>query len=145
MQAIQTATQVPPLNHNEPSIDVLAEQWLCMKALIQSNMAELRRIENVMLPLLDSKEEGQLTTSTRLGRRITVNKRINYSLNGKSLLKIRNEIPTDLLPLKSKEILDEARLRWLRNNEPQTYAILATAITATPGKPTITVKDTDND
>jgi hypothetical protein len=131
--------------HNEPPIDVLAEQWLCVKALITSNMAELRRIEDRMLPFLDQKEEGTVTTVTKFGRKICVNNRLNYTLDGAKLMKVRHQIPKNLLPLRAKEVLDETRLRFLRNNEPETYKIIAHAISAKPGKATLTIKVNDDD
>ena len=44
------------------------------------------------------------------------------------------------MPLKVKELLDEKQLKYLRNNEPETYAIFAKALTATPAKPNVTVE-----
>ena len=49
-----------------------------------------------------------------------------------------------LLPLKVKELLDEKRLKYIRNNEPEVYAIFAKALTATPAKPNVTVEANDD-
>jgi hypothetical protein len=38
------------------------------------------------------------------------------------------------------EMLDETRLKFLLQNEPETYKIISEAITTTPRKPNITVK-----
>ena len=43
-----------------------------------------------------------------------------------------------------KELLDEKQLKYLRNNEPETYAIFAEALTATPAKPNVTVEANDD-
>jgi hypothetical protein len=132
---MQHATQT-----NQPSIDALADQWLMMKQLIKSNQAELLRIEQSLIPLLNAREEGSATTHTPMGKKVVLKNAINYKLDGTKLLKVRQKIPEALLPLKVKELLDEPRLKYLRNNEPEVYAIFADAITATPAKPNVTVE-----
>lgn len=135
---MQHATQT-----NQPSIDALADQWLMMKKLIKSNQAELLRIEQSLIPLLNAREEGSATTHTPMGKKVVLKNSTNYKLDGTKLLKVRQKIPEALLPLKLKELLDEPRLKYLRNNEPEVYAIFAHAITATPAKPNVTVEVND--
>ena len=135
---MQHATQT-----NQPSIDALADQWLMMKQLIASNQAELLRIEQNLIPLLNAKDDGSATTHTPLGKKVVLKNKTNYKLDGTKLLKVRQKIPEALLPLKVKELLDEPRLKYLRNNEPEVYAIFADALTATPAKPNVTVEVTD--
>lgn len=129
---------------NQPSIDALADQWLMLKQVIASNQAELIRIEKTLIPLLNEKQDGSATTRTPLGKKIVLKNKTNYKLDGTKLLKVRNKIPEALLPLKVKELLDETRLKYLRNNEPDVYAIFAEAITATPAKPNVTVEANDD-
>jgi len=135
---MQHATQT-----NQPSIDALADQWLMMKQLIASNQAELLRIEQNLIPLLNAKDDGSATAHTPLGKKVVLKNKTNYKLDGTKLLKVRQKIPEALLPLKVKELLDEPRLKYLRNNEPEVYAIFADALTATPAKPNVTVEVTD--
>lgn len=129
---------------NQPSIDALADQWLMLKQVIASNQAELIRIEKTLIPFLNEKQDGSATTRTPLGKKIVLKHKTNYKLDGTKLLKVRNKIPEALLPLKVKELLDESRLKYLRNNEPDVYAIFAQAITATPAKPNVTVEANDD-
>jgi len=129
---------------NQPSIDALADQWLMLKQVIASNQAELIRIEKTLIPLLNGKQDGSATTRTPLGKKIVLKQKNNYKLDGTKLLKVRNKIPEALLPLKVKELLDETRLKYLRNNEPEVYAIFAEALTSTPAKPNVTVEANDD-
>jgi len=137
-----TLKSVP--THNQPSVDALADQWLMLKEVIQQNQKALLKVEQSLIPLLNSRADGQATTRTPMGKKIVLKNKNNYTLNGTKLLKVRNKIPADLLPLKTKELLDEKQLKYLRNNEPETYAIFADAITAKPAKPNLTVEANDD-
>ncbi len=117
--------------------------WLMKKQEIERAKLDLVSIEKEMMPLLDQKEEGSRTTTTPAGHKVTLRCGFNYSFNGTALNRIRAQIPAALLPLKTKEILDEPRLRELRSNEPETYRILATAIRKRPAKPYIRVEPAD--
>tara|TARA_Y100000593_G_scaffold41049_1_gene78897 strand:+ start:133 stop:492 length:360 start_codon:yes stop_codon:yes gene_type:complete len=117
--------------------------WLMKKQEIERAKLDLVSIENEMMPLLDQKEEGSRTTTTPAGHKVTLRCGFNYSFNGTALNRIRAQIPAALLPLKTKEILDEPRLRELRSNEPETYRILATAIRKRPAKPYIKIEAAD--
>ena len=46
----------------------------------------------------------------------------------------------DLAPVKTKRVLDEVGLGWLREHEPEAYARYAKAITAKPGRVSVVVK-----
>ena len=130
--------------HNQPSVDALADQWLMLKEVIRQNQKALLKVEQSLIPLLKSREDGSATTRTPMGKKIVLKQKNNYKLDGTKLLKVRNKIPEELLPLKVKELLDEPRLKYLRNNEPEVYAIFAQALTATPAKPNVTVEANDD-
>ena len=125
---------------NKTYIDGLADMWLMKKQEIERAKLDLVSIEKEMMPLLDQKEEGSRTTTTPMGHKVTLRRGYNYSFDGTALHRIRAQIPAALLPLKTKEILDEPRLRELRSNEPETYRILATAIRKRPAKPYIKIE-----
>ena len=128
---------------NESYVDALASMWLMKKQEIERVKLELVGIEQQMMPFLDQKEEGSRTTTTPAGNKVTLRCGFNYSFNGTELNRIRAQIPAAFMPLKTKEILDEPRLRELRSNEPETYRILATAIRKRPAKPYIRVEPAD--
>lgn len=125
---------------NKTYIDGLADMWLMKKQEIERAKLDLVSIEKEMMPMLDQKEEGSRTTTTPAGHKVTLRRGYNYTFDGTALHRIRAQIPAALLPLKTKEVLDEPRLRELRSNEPETYAILATAIRKRPAKPYIKIE-----
>jgi len=122
------------VNHNEPSMTALAELWLIEKDLEQKARAARIDLENRMLPFIDTKEEGSTTVKTP-HRKITVTTSINRRLDGTELNKIRSQIPESLLCLKTKEVLDEVRLRQLELNEPDWYRLMSRAFTSKVAKP----------
>ena len=131
------------VNHNEPDLDQLAEIWLMQKACEEGARKKRLEVEQRMLPLLEQKVEGQATTTTRHNKKIVVKKQIKRSFDGKALNKVRKEIPVDMLPLKISEVLDTKRLRYLKNNEPETYKILSRCIVSEPQKPNITIEQSE--
>lgn len=52
---------------------------------------------------------------------------------------VKEQIPENLHPTRWKPELDEKGVKWLQNNEPDVYAILATALTVKPGAVQVTV------
>ena len=54
-------------SHNEPNLDVLAEQWLQQKTLEDSCKARRIEIEQQLIPYLAQREEGSQTTETTFG------------------------------------------------------------------------------
>ena len=125
---------------NETYIDGLVDMWLMKKQELERAKLDLVTIEQKMIPLLEQTEEGSRTTNTPAGHKVTLRRGFNYTFDGTALHRIRAQIPAALLPLKTKEVLDEPRLRELRSNEPETYAILATAIRKRPAKPYIKIE-----
>tara|TARA_Y100000401_G_C8239443_1_gene182266 strand:- start:95 stop:457 length:363 start_codon:yes stop_codon:yes gene_type:complete len=114
--------------------------WLMKKQELERAKLDLMTIEQKMMPLLKQTEEGSRTTTTPAGNKVTLRCGYNYTFDGTTLNRIRKSIPPALLPLKTKEVLDEPRLRELRSNEPDTYRILATAIRKRPAKPYIKIE-----
>lgn len=126
-------------SHNEPNLDVLAEQWLQQKTLEDNCKARRIEIEQQMIPLLSQNSEGSATTETSYGRKITLTNKNNYKLDEIALREIRNHVPPNLLPLKITQALDVTRLKYLRLNEPEVYRTVSTAVTKSPAKPYIKI------
>ena len=127
-------------NQNQSIVDELADEWLMKKAELESIKTQLILIENRLLPHIEQREEGQATTKTDR-HTIVLKQNTNYSLNGTKLLKVRDQIPEQMLPLSVKTVLDPKRLRYLRQNEPSTYAVFAQALTARPAKPNFKIME----
>ena len=127
-------------NQNQSIVDELADEWLMKKAELESIKTQLILIENRLLPHIEQREEGQATTKTDR-HTIVLKQNTNYSLNGTKLLKVRDQIPEQMLPLSVRTVLDPKRLKYLRQNEPSTYAVFAQALTARPAKPNFKIME----
>lgn len=111
------------------------------KAKLEESFAEAKRIalEQELIALVGAKEEGAQTHEigdfkvTITGR---INRKIDWSIFDKD---IASKIPESLHPVKVKRELDETGVKYLANNEPQLYKILATALTVKPAKTSVTI------
>ena len=74
------------------------------------------------------------------GYKVTTKAPVNYKLDAEAWAGIEEKIPPALRPIKNKPEPDPTGCKWLANNEPDLWAICAQAITATPGKPAVTVQ-----
>ena len=137
-QATQNPT--PILGSNEPDINTLAFRWRLLKDSEDKAKADRIQCERDMLPFLDQRAEGATTTTLEDGTKITVKNSFGRSMDWNAWKRIKPSIPADLHPIKLTELLDETRLKFLLQNEPDTYKIISEAITTTPHKPNITVK-----
>ena len=127
-------SKVVPIDHNEPNLDRLAERWVQEKILEDGARKRRIELENEMLPLCGTKFDGQATTTTKHGKKITVNTKMNRKLDGKKLLEIHKEIPIGMLPVKVTKSLDNNRLKYLANNEPEFYEKFSRCIITKPAK-----------
>jgi hypothetical protein len=138
-QSIQTNQPTP--GSNEPSLEAIAFRWRLLKDAEEKAKLERVQCESDMLPFLDQREEGACTTTLSDGTKITVKNSFGRSIHWDTWTRIQPRIPTELHPIKLVEMLDETRLKFLLQNEPDTYKIISEAITTTPRKPNITVKE----
>lgn len=110
-------------------------------AKLEESFAEAKRIalEQELIALVGAKEEGAQTHEigdfkvTITGR---INRKIDWSIFDKD---IASKIPESLHPVKVKRELDETGVKYLANNEPQLYKILAKALTVKPAKTSVTI------
>ena len=126
---------------NTSSLDSLADRWLMKKEELETAKQQLIEIEQEILPLVSAVDDRSVTTATQDGKRVTVKLPMRYSLDGTKLNDIREQIPTELLPLKVKELLDEPALKNLRSSHPHFYTIFAQCVSSKPGKPNVTIKE----
>lgn len=134
-------TKQPTPGSNEPSLAAIAFRWRLLKDAEEKAKLERVQCESDMLPFLDQREEGACTTTLEDGTKITVKNAYGRSIHWDTWKRIQPRIPTELHPIKMVEMLDETRLKFLLQNEPDTYKIISEAITTTPRKPNITIKE----
>ena len=130
----------PILGSNEPNLNTMAFRWRLLKDAEEKAKLDRIQCERDMLPFLEQRAEGATTTTLEDGTKITVKNSFGRSIHWDTWKRIQPRIPTELHPIKLVEMLDETRLKFLLQNEPDTYKIISEAITTTPRKPNITVK-----
>jgi hypothetical protein len=109
-------------------------------AKIAEHRATQARIdaEREVLQHAQAKDEGSLTLRGQQYKAV-VTYSMNRTIDAAALTAVKDEIPAALFEqaIEYKPAIRAAGLRFLRNNEPDTYAVLAQAITARPGKPSV--------
>lgn len=123
------------------TIDTLAATLEAAKAE-EARAAQARlEAETALIDALGVKDEGAQTHRGE-SYRVTITGVINRRIDPAALSALADRIPTPLLlqAVRYKPEPIAAGIRYLRNNEPETYAVLAEALTVTPGKPQVRVE-----
>ena len=87
-----------------------------------------------LITILGNREEG--ATTHQVGDyKITITGKLKRKINWDMFdSTIAARIPESLHPVKLKRELDETGVKYLANNEPQLYKVLASALTIEPAK-----------
>ena len=99
-------------------------------------------VESEITALTGLPEEGSKTVMAGPFR-LTVGQRINRSLDERAWALVADKIPSGISPVSFKSVptIDAAGVRWLRDNEPGYFRLLATALTEKPAKPSVTIEE----
>ena len=97
--------------------------------------------EERILALAPPKEEGSTTTELASGFKLTTTGKLTYKCDDMvALLLAVNSWPANMRPVKTETRLDETGCKYLRANDPEAWATLASVITVAPAKTAIAVK-----
>lgn len=120
-----------------PDIETLATDWLRAKG--EEAAANKRRveIESQLVELIGKKDEGSKTQEVG-NFKITTTGKVTRKMEWDKWASIKEQIPANLHPIKTKEELDEKGVKWLKENQPEFYNLLP--ITVTPAKTAIDIK-----
>ncbi|WP_426287486.1 DUF7173 family protein [Luteibacter sp. E-22] len=106
-------------------------------------MASAARVEaeKELIALLPVKDEGSVTMKGAQYK-VSVTYGFNRTVDAQALEAIKREVPSELFEqaIDYKPSLVLAGLRYLQSNEPDTYAMLAQAITSKPSKPSVKIE-----
>ncbi|AFS52942.1 hypothetical protein [Leptospirillum ferriphilum] len=123
-------------------IDELAFAWTQAKA--EESAANRRRleIEEKILQLLEKKEEGSVTEKTNYYK-VTATYKINRMVDSNIAISLADELTQDQYQriFRWKADVDTKELRFLMENKPETYSVIARAVTAKPAKPTLKIEE----
>ena len=99
--------------------------------------------ETAVLAHIEARDEGSVTLRGR-GWKATAVYGMNRTIDEAALDSIRGTVPEAIFGqvFKYAPKLDLAGMRYVRNNEPELFAVMAQAITAKPAKPSVRVEIT---
>lgn len=139
MSAVLKAVQ--PAEQHEP-LETLVDQWIAAKREEEAANARRVAIEAAIISQTGEPEEGSQTVELADGRKLTVTSKITRTIDEQLWKSVLHDVPEHLRPILFVETakLDLKGLRWLRENQPNVYALVSTAITAKKAKSSITVK-----
>ena len=115
------------------NLATLARDWLDAKR--DEKKANMRRldIEAQLAEALETKSEGASTTHIE-GYKITATQPVTRKVDPVAWEKVKNKLPTILWPVKFKLEADATGCKYLANNEPELWSMVAEAFEAKPGK-----------
>lgn len=119
-------------------VEIANELFEAREAEKEANERRIK-LEEELIAILGQKEEGAQTHEvgdykvTITGKLI---RKIDWDLYDKS---IAAKIPESLQPVKVKRELDDSGVKYLANNEPQIYRLLAKALTIKPAKTAVNI------
>lgn len=122
------------------NLETLANAW--RKAKRAENEARAKRVavEQQIIDATGCREEGSQTHEAG-PYKITVTGKLNRTLDQAAWEQIAPQIPEQMRPVSYAPKLDVKGLRYLQNNEPETFRLIAPAITTKPGKPAVSIKE----
>lgn len=124
--------------NNTMNAEQLSKAWLEAKADEDASKARRVKIEEAIVSQLGKREEGSKTHG--LGtHKVTITGVINRTLDKEVWESIKDQIPEELRPVTYEPKLDVTGVKWLQKNDPDTYRLVAKALTIKPGKTNIKV------
>lgn len=121
-----------PAKEINATLDSLCAAWLeCKKREQEANKARLE-IESEIIKITGCKTEGAQTCHTDQFK-VTTTGKITRTMDWDEWEKVKDQIPVDIRPIKTKEVLDEVGVKWLFDNNREIYSLLPLVVK--PAKP----------
>ena len=123
--------------------EMIADDLLVAKKAENAAIASRIDLENELIKLLGIKDEGSATHNID-GFKVVITQGVNRKVDLDMLDAIpANKFPVELRPVKMVRETDVTGVKYLKNNEPELYALLAPALTVKPSKPSVVVTRVD--
>lgn len=129
------------LNANS-NIEGLCGGWLEAKRREDEARKSRIEIENQISVALEKKPEGAITHKLE-HYKVTLTQPIYRKIDAAKWATVKTLIDQKLWPIKVIVEADATGCRYLANNEPQLWALVADAFTVTPGKIGVEVKEVE--
>ena len=115
------------------NVDILAADWLSIKAEEKTLTAKRHAIEEQLNAALEAKDEGSISHKTE-GHKVTLTQPVSRKVDAIIWDKVAKKIPTHLHPVNTVISADSAGCRYLLANEPKLWAKIAPAFATRAGK-----------
>jgi hypothetical protein len=117
----------------------LSNDWLAAKT--DERLANSRRvsIEEQIIKLAATKEEGSLTTDAGDGFKITTTGKITYKADAIKLDELTDGWPAEIKPVSLALKVDETRLKKIRAENPALWKTIARAVEVKPAKTGVSI------
>jgi hypothetical protein len=122
------------------TIDSLVDDLIAAKRAEAESSKKRITIEEAIIKRVGQREEGAQTTELESGMKLTITGKLSYKADIDKLLELCQNLPSQFRPIKIETKLDETGVKFLRNNEPDLYKLIAQAITVKPAKTSVEVK-----
>lgn len=122
------------------NIDALARDWLEAKSDEQKAAARRLKIEGELTAALQAKDEGSITHKLDTYK-VTLTQPVRRSVDVDVWESVKDKIPEEMRPVKTKLEADASGMKWLAENEPKFWAAVAPAFTTKPGKISVKVEE----
>jgi hypothetical protein len=122
-------------------VDVLALRWLEAKRAEHNAQKERIAIEAQICASVGLKDEGSTTLKTDCFK-VTTTGKINRSVDVEELIKVAAQLPAPIVDrlIRHKAEVVVSELRYVQENEPEAYKLIARFLTAKPAKPAVAVE-----
>lgn len=134
---------IETIDAGNPVLGSLVAELAALKEDRRRTDSRISEVERLILQNVESKDEGSITEQAG-DFKLSVTFKLNRKLDESIWARIRNDIPTNLHPVRYKPEVDTKGVRWLQNNEPELYRVLAEALTVKPAKPYIKLEPVEN-
>lgn len=121
------------------TLEDLAAMWRSAKREEDKARNHRIEIEQAIVARTGCRDEGSATHEAG-EYKVRVTGKLNRTLDADRWREIEHTIPEAMRPVEYVPKLDTKGLRYLENNEPETFAQVAQALVTKPGKPSVEVK-----
>lgn len=122
------------------TVKELTNDWMAAKT--DERLANLRRIaiEEQLVKLVNTKEEGSITTDIGDGIKVTTTGKLSYKVDRVTLDELTENWPEDIRPVRLELKVDETRLKKIRAEQPKLWSQIARAVEVKPQKTGVSIE-----
>lgn len=122
------------------TVKELTNDWIAAKT--DERLANLRRvaIEEQLVKLVNTKEEGSITTDIGDGIKVTTTGKLSYKVDRVKLDELTESWPEDIRPVRLELKVDETRLKKIRSEQPALWLQIARAVEVKPQKTGVSIE-----